>query len=312
MSRNPNSIYLTPNRLHQRLNHYLENHKLSDEVAAEFHRVFCLLYVGQAADTTVEDVAKLLNEWGCSVLFGIDNDEQISWKILLPVSHEEEIENCKTFKEAWGIPEIKVRNPRGKKSSYDTEIRRLLRSKQLTVLQVARSLGLDKSTISAWVTGRYTPNDDNLPKICNLLGISVKDGKTMFDREHAKYLEHNASGKPTKSTPKTSDVSLPDSPPTEVTSPEPEVAPEPKHTKVHVFKPSNGTNPKVVVKHTNVYKQLFGILFDDGMDFDVICKVLTAYRDSAENIEETLNLLYLKMTATQYRKLCKVLDEFNK
>ena len=306
MSRNPNSIYLTGNRLHQRLNYYLANHEVADEVAAEFHRVFCLLYVGQAADTTVEDVAKTLNEWGCSVLFGIDKDEQISWKIMLPLSHAEEIENCKTFKEAWGISETTVKKPRGKAATYDTECRQLLRNKQLTVLKVARSLGLDKSTISAWVTGRYTPNDDNLPKICKMLGISVKDGKAMFDREHAKYLERNGSGKTTKSAPKTSDVSLPEPEPTEVTTS------EPKHTKVHVFKPSNGTNPKVVVKHTNVYKQLFGILFDDGMDFEIICKVLTAYRDSAENIEETLNLLYLKMTATQYRKLCKVLDEFNK
>ncbi len=43
----------------------------------------------------------------------------------------------------------------------------------LGVREIARRLDLAPTTISAWVTGKAEPTQENLRRLCDLFGISV-------------------------------------------------------------------------------------------------------------------------------------------
>lgn len=53
------------------------------------------------------------------------------------------------------------------------EFKDLLKDKDIHGAQVARRLNLDRSTVSAWCTGRSKPRKAMLPRIAAVLGVGV-------------------------------------------------------------------------------------------------------------------------------------------
>ena len=52
-------------------------------------------------------------------------------------------------------------------------IQNLRMQKGITQIQLASDLGVDKSTVAKWETGKAFPRADLLPKIADLLGCSI-------------------------------------------------------------------------------------------------------------------------------------------
>ena len=59
-------------------------------------------------------------------------------------------------------------------------IQNLRMQKGITQIQLASDLGVDKSTVAKWETGKAFPRADLLPKIADLLGCSIDQ---LFGRE---------------------------------------------------------------------------------------------------------------------------------
>lgn len=57
----------------------------------------------------------------------------------------------------------------------------LLAEKDIHGAQVARRLKLNRSTVSAWCTGRSKPRKALLPRIAAVLGVSVATIEECFD-----------------------------------------------------------------------------------------------------------------------------------
>ncbi len=53
--------------------------------------------------------------------------------------------------------------------SLGENIKRLRESKELTMKEFAEKLGVNRTTVSAWESGRVAPNNDMLIKICSVL-----------------------------------------------------------------------------------------------------------------------------------------------
>ena len=51
----------------------------------------------------------------------------------------------------------------------------LLKQKDIHGAQLARKLGYQRAIVSAWVTARARPTTDTLPKIAEILGVSVEE-----------------------------------------------------------------------------------------------------------------------------------------
>lgn len=52
-------------------------------------------------------------------------------------------------------------------------------------VQLAEKLGISKGTVNNWARGNNSPDVDMVPKICNVLGISILDlyGPTKFEQQ---------------------------------------------------------------------------------------------------------------------------------
>ena len=48
-----------------------------------------------------------------------------------------------------------------------------LEEKKISQKELAKTLNISSSTVSAWATGRNTPNLDKIFQICNILNISI-------------------------------------------------------------------------------------------------------------------------------------------
>lgn len=179
-----------------------------------------------------------------------------------------------------------------------TEWRTVLQKGKYSTSDIAKSLGVDLSSIFNWISGKYIPNSTNLRKLCKLYGIKVQDGTKMFERDHEKYLHRNdAKVASIVETPLPEPMNVADVP-TEST--------ENSHVHKIVFRA--GESHKVVVRPTNALKQLFGTLVDANVDIASICNVLSAYDQFNGDLIEMLNFIYLKVTAEDYRKICKAVD----
>lgn len=192
----------------------------------------------------------------------------------------------------------------------NTEWKRLIKSNNLTNQQIADMLEVDKSTVGTWLNGKYIPNPLHLKALCAFMHIDTKKGLAMFERDHELYVSAK-SGELTVSKDLPLEIHGIDEPmgiledtPVIDTS---EDINKPIH-KVTVFKPSKGNNPRITVKHMNPLKQLFGDLVDADIDLDTICIVLSVYKQCSEDMLATLDMLYLKVSAPEYRQLCKILE----
>ena len=192
----------------------------------------------------------------------------------------------------------------------NTEWKKLIKSNNLTNQQIADMLEVDKSTVGTWLNGKYIPNPLHLKALCAFMRIDTKDGLAMFERDHELYVSAK-SGELTVSKDLPLEIRGIDEPmgiledtPVIDTS---EDINKPIH-KVTVFKPSKGNNPRITVKHINPLKQLFGDLVDADIDLDTICTVLSVYKQCSEDMLATLDMLYLKVSASEYRQLCKILE----
>ena len=65
-------------------------------------------------------------------------------------------------------------------SSMRTAIRALRRKANLTQRELAELLAVDQSAISQWETGRTLPDREKLPKLAQVLGVSIQE---LFARE---------------------------------------------------------------------------------------------------------------------------------
>lgn len=192
----------------------------------------------------------------------------------------------------------------------NTEWKKLIKSNNLTNQQIADMLEVDKSTVGTWLNGKYIPNPLHLKALCAFMRIDTKEGLAMFERDHELYVSAK-SGELTVSKDLPLEIRGIDEPmgiledtPVIVTS---EDINKPIH-KVTIFKPSKGNNPRITVKHMNPLKQLFGDLVDANIDLDTICIVLSVYKQCSEDMLATLDMLYLKVSASEYRLLCKILE----
>ena len=192
----------------------------------------------------------------------------------------------------------------------NTEWKKLVKANNLTNQQIADMLEVDKSTVGTWLNGKYLPNPLHLKALCAFMRIDTKEGLAMFERDHKLYVSAK-SGELTVSKDLPLEIRGIDEPmgiledtPVIDTS---EDINKPIH-KVTVFKPSKGNNPRITVKHINPLKQLFGDLVDADIDLDTICTVLSVYKQCSEDMLATLDMLYLKVSASEYRQLCKILE----
>lgn len=61
-------------------------------------------------------------------------------------------------------------------------------------VQLAEKLGISKGTVNNWARGNNSPDVDMVPKICNVLGISILDLYTSTESEQSKTLLKNSPG----------------------------------------------------------------------------------------------------------------------
>ena len=191
---------------------------------------------------------------------------------------------------------------------------KVLKDSDYTAAYVANHVGVDPSTVWNWVNGKYVPALPNIRKMCKLFNVPINVGKDMFADDHEFYLKSHASnskrdvkdGKKntavTVDVPKSDDIVV-DPTPAEIVSDEP--TPD---VHLHRIVCHTGTSRKVVVRHTNTLKQLFSALVDSAIDISSICQVLSAYDQHNGNIVEILNFIYLKVSAEDYRKICKAIE----
>lgn len=59
-------------------------------------------------------------------------------------------------------------------------------------VQLAEKLGISKGTVNNWARGNNSPDVDMVPKICNVLGISILDLYTSNESEKSKTLLKNS------------------------------------------------------------------------------------------------------------------------
>lgn len=187
---------------------------------------------------------------------------------------------------------------RHRKSNATTEWGMVVQSGKYSNQMIAKSLGVDTSSVFNWLSGKYIPKGNNLNKLCKLYGIRVRDGMKMFERDHNKFLECHAV--------KTNTVVEPTSEPDMSTEDVTTETVDTSHVHKIVFRA--GESHKVVVRPTNALKQLFGTLVDAKVDIASICNVLSAYDQFNGDLIEMLNFIYLKVTAEDYRKICKAVD----
>ena len=64
----------------------------------------------------------------------------------------------------------------------------------LTLPQVAKKIGKNDKTTSAYFTGFLVPHRDTLHKICDIFGVSYDIGEKEFDKAHREYLENKGKG----------------------------------------------------------------------------------------------------------------------
>lgn len=72
-----------------------------------------------------------------------------------------------------------------------------MESANINQVQLAEKLGISKGTVNNWARGNNSPDVDMVPKICDVLGISVLDlySPTKFEpQENAKKKEPPAQG----------------------------------------------------------------------------------------------------------------------
>ena len=185
-----------------------------------------------------------------------------------------------------------------RKSNATTEWGMVIQSGKYSNQMIAKLLGVDHSSVSHWICGKYIPNGQNLNKICKLYGIKISEGTRMFERDHKKFLECHAD--------KTNTVVEPTSEPDMSTEDVTTETVDTSHVHKIVFRA--GESHKVVVRPTNALKQLFGTLVDANVDIASICNVLSAYDQFNGDLIEMLNFIYLKVTAEDYRKIFKAVD----
>lgn len=74
-----------------------------------------------------------------------------------------------------------------------------MESANINQVQLAEKLGISKGTVNNWARGNNSPDVDMVPKICDVLGISVLDlySPTKFEpQENAKKEPPAQSGEP--------------------------------------------------------------------------------------------------------------------
>ena len=49
----------------------------------------------------------------------------------------------------------------------------LLKERNVTAYRVSKDTGINKSTLSSWKSGKYTPKIDKLKKIANYFGVPI-------------------------------------------------------------------------------------------------------------------------------------------
>lgn len=203
---------------------------------------------------------------------------------------------------------------RHKKSfAVTTEWGKIKQSGKYSTADIAEKLGVDNSSISNWVSGKFIPNDANMRKLCKLYGIKLADGKQMFQRDHAEYLRQVVDRVSVNvAEMATDDENIPKVDTVDTIPPVSEV-PEVQsvdipNNHVHRVVCRAGESRKVIVRPTNALKQLFGTLVDASVDITSICEVLTAYDQLEGDISAVLDFIYLKVSAESYRKICKAVD----
>ena len=58
-------------------------------------------------------------------------------------------------------------------SSFRKNLKELMKKNEVTGVQLAEILGVNKSTISDWLNGRYLPSGLKIPKIAKFFHVSV-------------------------------------------------------------------------------------------------------------------------------------------
>lgn len=76
-------------------------------------------------------------------------------------------------------------------------------------VQLADKLGISKGTVNNWTRGNNSPDVDIVPKICNVLGLSIQEFYSPSEIE-MKYIQHQKSPSPStdESAPEEGPISL--------------------------------------------------------------------------------------------------------
>ncbi|GHH52441.1 helix-turn-helix domain-containing protein [[Pseudomonas] boreopolis] len=59
--------------------------------------------------------------------------------------------------------------------SLAERLKRLIEQSEFNAAEVAREVGVDKSTVSKWMSGERTPTMKNLMDLADLLGVEMRD-----------------------------------------------------------------------------------------------------------------------------------------
>lgn len=62
-----------------------------------------------------------------------------------------------------------------KYSEFSRNFKKILYDRQLLQVDVANRLGVDKSTVSGWCTGKAVPRGDLMAQLLQILGVSLED-----------------------------------------------------------------------------------------------------------------------------------------